>query len=319
MAKILSADEPNSSRLPEMRKLPPLAELRAFEAAARCLSFKRAAAELGVTPTAVSHQIKLLEAYCGQPLFRRQPRPVALTSAGEQLFPLVRDGFESFMQAISGIRAGTTGARLRVTATNAFAARWLVPRLPLWRRAHPRLKLDILGTDAVLSLRNGEADISIRYARRAPTEGPSLELARDKFLVVASSKLIGSIRKPLNPTELSRFPLIEAGWPASDEEAPTWQRWEAVARKRYKNVPALSGLVSLNFREELHAIEAAISGQGIAVCSDLLVAPELASGALVKVATLSLPGYGFYVVHRSDHSKLTSIKAFVAWVSALAS
>ena len=76
-----------------MRKLPPLAELRAFEAAARSLSFRLAAAELGVTPTAVSHQIRLLEAYCGQPLFRRQPRPVALTWAGQQLFPVVRDGF----------------------------------------------------------------------------------------------------------------------------------------------------------------------------------------------------------------------------------
>ena len=82
-----------------MRKLPPLTELRAFEAAARQLSFKRAAAELGVTPTAVSHQIKLLERYCGQQLFRRRPRPLALTSAGQQLFPVVRDGFETFADA----------------------------------------------------------------------------------------------------------------------------------------------------------------------------------------------------------------------------
>src|SRR5882757_1820961 len=99
-----------------MRKLPPLAELRAFEAAARCLSFKLAAAELGVTPTAVSHQIRLLEAYCGQPLFRRQPRPVALTWAGQQLFPVIRHGFDSFTEAINGVRARGTGTRLRVTA-----------------------------------------------------------------------------------------------------------------------------------------------------------------------------------------------------------
>ena len=300
-----------------MRKLPPLAELRAFEAAARCLSFKQAAVELRVTPTAISHQIKLLEAYCGQPLFRRQPRPVALTWAGEQLFPLVRDGFESFTQAINGIRAGTTGARLRVTATNAFAARWLVPRLPKWREAHPRLNLDILGTDAVLSLQTSEVDISIRYVRSAPTDGPSFELARDRFLVVAAKKLVGSLRRPLDPIQLSQFPLIEAGWPASDTEAPTWQRWQAVARRRHKHVPDLSGLVSLNFREELHAIEAAVSGQGIAICSDVLVAPELASGALVRVANVTLPGYGFYIVHRSSHPKLASIKSFVAWAIAV--
>ncbi len=301
-----------------MRKLPPLAELRAFEAAARCLSFKLAAAELGVTPTAVSHQIKLLESFCGQTLFRRQPRPIALTLAGEQLFPIIRDGFESFAEAINRVRVGGTCARLRVTTTNAFAARWLVPRLPHWRQAHPRLKLEIVGTDAVLSLKNGEADVSIRYVRTPPTEGPSFELTRDKFLVVAAPALVGKSRKRMSPVELARFPLIEAGWPAKDVEAPTWRKWETVARNYHKHVPDLSGLVSSNFREELHAIEAAISGQGIANCSDVLVAPELASGALVKVATVTLPGYGFYVVHRNSHPNLSSIKAFAAWARAVA-
>jgi LysR family glycine cleavage system transcriptional activator len=89
-----------------MRTLPPLTELRAFEAAARCRSFKVAAAELGVTPTAVSHQIKLLETYCGRALFRRHPRPITLTWAGEQLFPVVRDGFGSFVEALNVVRAG---------------------------------------------------------------------------------------------------------------------------------------------------------------------------------------------------------------------
>jgi LysR family glycine cleavage system transcriptional activator len=296
-----------------MRKLPPLAELRAFEAAARCLSFKLAAAELGVTPTAVSHQIKLLEGYCGHSLFRRQPRPIALTRAGEQLFPVVRDGFASFAEAVETVRVGSSGTHLRVTATNAFAARWLMPRLPQWRKLHPRLKLEIVGTDVVLSLMNGEADISIRYARNAPSED-SLELLRDRFGVVASPKLVGKSCKLLNPVALAQFPLIEAGWPENDEEAPTWRRWEAVARKRHKHVPELSALVSLNFREELHAIEAVVSGQGIAICSDVLVAPELASGALIKIANVTLPGYGFYVVHRNSHPRLASIKAFVAWM-----
>src|SRR4051812_34561533 len=148
-----------------MRKLPPLTALSAFEAAARCRSFKSAPAELGVTPTAVSHQIKLLEAYCGQPLFRRLPRPIALTWAGEQLFPVVRDGFGFFAEAIDVVRAGGTATSLRVTTTNAFAARWLVPRLPLWRKAHPRLKLEIVSSDEVLKLENDAADISIRYVR----------------------------------------------------------------------------------------------------------------------------------------------------------
>jgi LysR family glycine cleavage system transcriptional activator len=296
-----------------MRTLPPLTELRAFEAAARCRSFKVAAAELGVTPTAVSHQIKLLETYCGRALFRRHPRPITLTWAGEQLFPVVRDGFGSFVEALNVVRAGGTATRLRLTTTNAFAARWLVPRLPQWRKAYPRLKLEIVSTDEVLSLKNGEADISIRYVRSTPKDGPSFELTHDRFHVVASPKLVGKPRKLLTPVELALFPLIEAGWRSNDAEAPTWRQWEAAARKYHPHVPDLSGLVSLNFGEELHAIEAAVSGQGIAICSDLLVAPELASGALVKLTNVTMPGCVFWVVHRASHPKMASIKAFVAW------
>jgi LysR family transcriptional regulator, glycine cleavage system transcriptional activator len=296
-----------------MQDLPPLTELRAFEAAARHMSFKLAAAELGVTPTAISHQIKLFEQHCGKPLFRRRPRPLALTWAGQVLFPVVRDGFEAFAEALSTVRAGAASGRLRVTATNAFAARWLVPRLPMWRAAYPRLKLDIIGTDVVLDLRAGEADIAIRYAVKPPTDGPWVELLRDTFHVVSSPRLVGSSRKLLSPAELARFPLIEAEWPPTDTHAPNWRRWRQAARARHKIVPDLAALASLSFREELHAIEAAIAGQGIAICSDVLIAPELASGALVPVSRITLPGYGFYAVHRANHPKLASIRAFVAW------
>jgi LysR family transcriptional regulator, glycine cleavage system transcriptional activator len=296
-----------------MRKLPPLTELRAFEAAARQLSFKLAAAELGVTPTAISHQIKLLERYCGQQLFRRRPRPLTLTAAGQQLFPVVRDGFEIFAEALAKVRGGTTSGKLRITATNAFAARWLVPRLPDWRASHPRLKLDIVGTDAVLDLDSGEADIAIRYARKPPPGLPSVELVRDSFFVVASPKLIGNAATPLRLAELAKFPLIESEWPATDTEAPRWQQWQEVAGRRHNSMPDLSSLPSLSFREELHAIEAAIAGQGLAICSDVLVGPELASGALVAVSRVKLPGYGFYVAHRPAHPKLGSIKTFIDW------
>lgn len=299
-----------------MRKLPPMTELRAFEAAARHLSFKRAAAELYVTPTAISHQIKLLERYCGRALFRRRPRPLKLTAAGEQLFPVIRDGFQTFADALATTRPGTAG-RLRITATNAFAARWLVPRLPAWRTEQPRLKLDILGTDAVLDLATGEADIAIRYARRPPPGDHCIELARDTFRVVASPKLVGDLRRSLSPVELAGYPLIETEWPSTDLDAPDWKRWQTMARHRLKRVPDLARLQSLAFREELHAIEAAISGQGIAICSDVLVATELASGVLMQVSKLTLPGYGFYLLYRTGHSKLTSISAFCAWARAM--
>lgn len=300
-----------------MSKLPPLTELRAFEAAARHLSFKSAAAELGVTPTAVSHQIKLLELHCGQPLFRRRPRPLVLSWAGEQLFPAVRDGFATMSDALATVRAGSASGRLRITATNAFAARWLVPRLPLWRAAHPKLKLDITGTDAVLDLKTGEADIAIRYQRAPPVDGPWIELVRDRFHVVASPRLVGQQRRLMKPTELARFPLIEAEWPPGASNAPIWRTWQAAAARRSKPVPDLAALAGLSFREELHAIEAAIDGQGLAICSDVLIAPELKSGALRRVSAISLPGYGFYIVHRARHPKVASIAAFARWAMAV--
>src|SRR5690242_9672467 len=105
-----------------MKKLPPMVELRAFDAAARHLSFKKAAVELGVTPTAISHQIRMLEGYCGHPLFRRRPRPLSLTEAGARLFPIIRDGLEAFATGIAAIRRDGDKQALRVTTTNAFAS-----------------------------------------------------------------------------------------------------------------------------------------------------------------------------------------------------
>src|ERR1700752_3753213 len=173
-----------------MKNLPPPGSLRAFEAAARRLSFREAASELGVTPTAISHQVRLLEEICGQPLFRRRPRPVALTTAGERLFPVIRSGFDTFASAIASASPRAGQKRLRVTSPNAFASRWLVPRLPKWREAHPKIPLEIIGTDAVLDLRAGEADIAIRYAWRMPLDLGGREIFRDTFFPVCSPELL---------------------------------------------------------------------------------------------------------------------------------
>jgi len=299
-----------------MRNLPPLTELRAFEAAARHLSFKLAASELGVTPTAISHQIKLLEQHCGRPLFRRRPRPLVLTAAGQQLFPVVRDGLGTFAETLSALRGGVQADHLRITATNAFAARWLLPRLPQWRAAHPRLKLDIVGTDAVLDLHADQADVAIRYALEPPQDGQSIELVCDTFHVVASPMLVGK-RAILQPTDLARLPLIEAGWSPSDTHAPTWQRWQRAACPAAGRLVDLAPLVGLRFQEELHAIEAAIAGQGVAICSNVLVAPELANGTLVAVSPVTLSGYGFYIVHRAGHQRSAAISKFVSWAQSV--
>jgi LysR family glycine cleavage system transcriptional activator len=265
----------------------PLTGLRAFEAAARHLSFRAAAAELRVTPTAVSHAVAQLERQAGITLFRRRPRPLALTEAGAALLPPVRDGFEAMAAALAGL-AGATNP-LRVTCTNAFAARWLLPRLPAWRATNPAIALEILGTDAVLDLTAGQADLAIRYARHPP---PGAEtLGTDRFRVVASPALIAGMALPLAPAAIAALPRIAIAWPASDAGAPTWARWEQATG-------APPGRAALSFAEELHGIEAALAGQGVAILSDVLVADALADGRLVAVSDLALPGYGFHLLCR---------------------
>lgn len=301
-----------------MRKLPPLGSLRAFEAAARHMSFQKAAAELGVTPTAISHQIRLLERICGRALFQRRPRPIALTSAGARLFPIVRDGLDAFAAGVAGVAAERERRPLRVTTTNAFAGLWLVPRLPLWREVHPGVALEVIGTDAVLDLHADEADVAIRYAHSAPRDLVAHELLRDRFFPVCSPALLAAGNPIRHPIDLAQHTLIHFFWSPADSYAPTWQRWLAMARISDPEVPEVDEIGKLNFREELHAIEAVIAGQGIAVCSDVLVARELQSGVLVKALDLSLPGLVFYLVHVPDHPQQWIIEAFAAWLRRVA-
>jgi LysR family glycine cleavage system transcriptional activator len=300
-----------------MRKLAPLGSLRAFEAAARHLSFKKAATELGVTPTAISHQIRLLEDICGQPLFRRRPRPLTLSRAGERLFPVIRNGFDTFVTAIEAASARRGQRLLRVTSPNAFASRWLVPRLPKWREMHPKIRLEIIGTDAVLDLRSGVADVAIRYARRMPPDLGAQEIFRDTFFPVCSPELLAKgARRIERAADLLHYPLIHFDWMNRDPEAPTWSQWLATARSIDPSIPNTEAW-DLSFREELHAIDAVVAAQGIAVCSDVVVGRELASGALVKAHTLSLPGYGFYLVSIPSHPQQSNIEAFSAWMKSV--
>jgi LysR family glycine cleavage system transcriptional activator len=279
------------------------------------MSFRGAADELGVTPTAISHQIRTLEEICGQPLFRRRPRPLELTRAGERLFPVMRSGFDTFANAIAAASPRASHPRLRVTSPNAFASRWLVPRLPKWREAYPKIPLEIIGTDAVLDLRAGEADIAIRYARRMPLELAGKEIFRDTFYPVCSPELLAREKRRIGrAVDLLQYPLIHFDWMNRDRDAPTWSRWLATARSVDPSIPDTNKEWELSFREELHAIDAVTAGQGIAMFSDIVVSRELKSGTLVKAHDLSLPGYGFYVVHVPNHPEQPSIEAFSAWL-----
>jgi LysR family transcriptional regulator, glycine cleavage system transcriptional activator len=299
-----------------VRRLPPLGTLRAFEAAARHLSFKEAAKELGLTPTAISHQIRLLEEYCGETLFRRRPRPLALSDAGARLFPAIRDGFDVFTSALASLAGEAEAKPLRVSTTSAFASRWLVPRLSLWREVHADVSLWIIGVDRVVKLDADEADLSIRYARSAP-HGASHEIFRDRFFPVCSPKVLVKGPSIHRASDFKGYPLIHFDWFANDPTAPNWKRWFEMAS--VNDPRAQQGCqIALSFREELHAIEAVLAGQGIALCSDVIVADDLASGALVKALDLALPGYGFYPVYAPSHPRRATIEVFVQWISGIA-
>ena len=116
-----------------MRNLPPLIQLKAFEASARHLSFKQAADELHVSPSAISHQIKMLEDFCKGRLFHRRPRPIALTRVGEMLFQVVKNGLDEFASILTLIQGVQTPVKLILTTTSLFAAKWLAPRLSDWQ------------------------------------------------------------------------------------------------------------------------------------------------------------------------------------------
>ncbi|HTR06516.1 MAG TPA: LysR substrate-binding domain-containing protein [Paraburkholderia sp.] len=298
-----------------MRKLPPLRSLQAFEAVARHRSFKDAADELNVTPTALSHQIRTLEEACGRQLFARRPRPIRLTDAGQLLYPALRRGFDSFADALFTVAEMGSTRALRITSPNAFTSRWLVPRLSLWHESHRDIPLQIIGTDAVLDLEAGEADVAIRYARSPPKGLVCKEIARDAFFPVASPGLLGTEKPcPIEAIDLLRFPLIHYEWTNGDPDAPSWSRWFSASGVPVAAFTSLRNRRDLSFREELHAIDAVLAGQGIALCSAIVLERALLSGALVTVHPFALPGYGFYVAHLAEHARSSAVRAFVQWV-----
>ncbi len=275
------------------------------------MSFKDAAEELGLTPTAISHHIRVLEDHCGVKLFRRRPRPLALTPAGEKLLPGLRTGFDTFVAALSSIGPDKNDAPLRITSTNAFASRWLVPRLGDWRASHPDVPLSVIGTDRILE--PDEADLAIRYAR-SPSPHSERELFRDRHYPVCSPSLIAGREPIASPAGLSQYPLIEYDWFSNDRLSPNWKRWFEAACGGPQPLA-----ITFSFREEAHAIEAALAGQGLTLCSDVVVADELASGALVKAFDFGLPGYGFYPVFAPEHPRRKILEAFVHWLRGMAS
>ena len=284
--------------------LPPLAALRAFEAAARHQSFKQAASELGVTPTAVSHQIRLLEETLGVRLFDRKPRQVVLTDVGQELYPVLRDGFSSFAKAIDRIRNRPVSRSMTVSVIPSFAAKWLLPRLPRFQSAHPDIHLRLHTSPEAVDLAGGVADVAIRYGVGPYPGLVAHKMFREQFVPLCSPAL--GLQKP---EDLRNATLLHFDWLRPDDATPTWQRWGQVA-ERSDCLPN----AGISFSDDSHAIQAAIAGQGVVLGSPVMVRAEIDAGLLVMPFGPEIKGHYYHYVHTGRGENLREVEAFGDWI-----
>ena len=294
------------------RNLPPLNSLRAFEAAARHLSFTKAAEELHVTPAAISHQIKALEEQLGVPLFRRLTRALRLTQAGQAALPPMRDGFDSLADAVDLLRAHENSGALTVSLDPSFAAKWLVPRLDRFRAALPDLDVRLDATDKLTDFQRDNVDLAIRYGSG---NYPGLEVERllsEEIFPVCSPKLLDGPAPLAQPSDLRHHTLIHLEWDSENVTAPNWRMWLLAAGIHdinYTRGPVFS-MTTL-------ALQAAIEGQGVALASSFLVADDLAAGRLVVPFDLSVCDpldFAYHIVVSKRTADLPKVVAFKTWL-----
>ena len=291
--------------------MPPLNALRAFEAAARHLSFKEAANELSVTPTAISHQIRNLEDLVGRKLFERSARGIALTPAGERFFPVLRDGFDRIAQSVVDLQR--EGDALTLSVTPAFASMVLVPRLSEFRQRYPHIALTVDASERLTDLRKAEADIAVRYGPERPLPCRVQHLYTDRYIAVASPAWIGDAPLPLPAEILAGSQLLGYQWKNHALQGPSWPDWMGMA-----GIAAFDASRHIAFSEESHAIQAALDGAGIALASSVLVAADLRSGRLVQAHPLGLPGYSYRALYLEDHPRVATVEKVVNWLTGLA-
>jgi LysR family transcriptional regulator, glycine cleavage system transcriptional activator len=288
------------------RRLPPLNALRAFEAAARHLSFTRAAAELHVTQTAISHQIKALEERLGVRLFRRLPRGLLLTEAAQRLLPPVRDAFDQIALATERLAAGGAGATLTVSVLPSFAAKWLVPRLGRLRAAHPDLDLRISASSELVDFARDDVDVGIRMGSGV-YPGLRVERLFGEALVPVCSPLLREGPHPLlRPEDLAHHVLLH------DDDYAGWELWLRLA-----GVPGVLARRGPVFTDSGMVVQAAAEGQGVALARRVLAAGDLAAGRLVQPFDVSIPhDLAYYLVCPEATAEQPKIAAFRSWLLA---
>lgn len=290
-----------------MRQLPPLSAIRAFEAAARHLSFKAAAAELGVTPTAISHQVRLLEDILETALFIRHTRQVTLTRAGQDLFEPAREGLDSIALGVNRVRKRDLEQSLTLSATTAFMSNWLIPRLGDFRANHPSLDLRLHASDDPVSLFTGTIDAAVRYGRGQYDGLEAQLLFTDEFAPLCSPSL--AIERP---GDLATQTLIHTEWRHPDSKTPTWQRWCKAA-----GVAMPVEGKSATYADDTHTTKAVMAGQGIAILSIHMLADEIQNGLLKAPFSTVLKGHGHHFVARAEKIDEPAVAALRSWLIAI--
>ncbi|CAA2109270.1 transcriptional regulator GcvA [Variovorax paradoxus] len=295
-------------------RLPHLSALRAFEAAARRLSFRDAAEELGITASAISHQIRTLEAYLDVRLFDRLTRAVALTEAGSALYPKLDVGFRLVESAVREVRSLRTASALVVTAGPAIAAKWLVPKLYRFQEQYPGIELRVLTSSRPVDLDREDVDVAFRHGRGDYPGLESVRLFGEAYTPMCAPRLTEDARHPLRvPADLRHQRLLHDDAAAlPGKGAAGWAQWLRSAKVR--QVDAQAGA---HFGQTDHAIQAAIDGGGVLLGRVSIAAFDLSAGRLVRPFELTLPSpFGYYFVTRQGRQRESAVAAFLSWIQA---
>jgi len=296
--------------MPKSRAPAPLNALRAFETAARCLSFQDAAAQLFVTPAAVSHQVKRLEAYLGVELFRRGHRVVELTAEGAALAASLGELFGLLDQALERV-AAPAATRLRVSTVESFAAKWLAPRLHRFHHDHPDIQLRVeTGNERADFVRDG-IDLAIRYGPGGYAGVHAERMMDAPAFPVCAPSLANDARRPLaSPDDLRHHTLLHDAGATGRPGVPDWAAWLDAAGAA--GVDATRGPM---FASIYLAQEAAVAGHGVALGLAPLVEEDLQRGRLIKPFEGCVDNaYAFWIVRRQSAGTAPAIDAFCRWL-----
>jgi LysR family transcriptional regulator, glycine cleavage system transcriptional activator len=295
-----------------MKRLPSLDSLRAFESAARHLSFTKAGEELHVTQSALSHRINALEDELGIKLFRRLTRKMELTPAGETLAAGVRRGLAEISRAVAAIDHKTGAEPLTVSALPSFATRWLVPRLPRFRNVCPDVEVRISADPALVNLQANEADLAVRFGLGIYPGLHVVKLMGDSVFPVCSPRLIAERGAINHPSELVDWPLLHDMPTEHDGSGSGWSHW-----LRHVGAGDLAGAEGLRFNQALLALEAAANGLGVALVRRSLIGDDLASGRLVRLLPFEVPTtFAYFFVCLPAAIDRPAVDAFCKWVVA---